>query len=150
MIGSSSSLQTYEFRNGSGPAGYQALSVDWSAGIVRGWDEGFWSLDMTVRHFQCWAECVRGIHRSGLRVRILADVRRMQPQSREVADFLSQALDGFYEPEDRIAIVVAHPIVKMQVRRVIASGVETYVLSPEAGEQWLASFATAPTGAVAG
>jgi hypothetical protein len=136
----SHAIETFEFRNDSGPAGYQSFTVDWASGVIRGRGEGFWSMKQTTDHFRRWVDCVRTIQSTRLRVRIVADLRRSQTQSREVADFLRQALEGIYRPKDRIAMVVSNSLVKMQMRRLLASDIREYFLSPAEAEAWLATF----------
>jgi hypothetical protein len=133
-------IDSFEFHNDAGPAGYQTFSVDWSSGMIRGRGEGFWSMQQTTAHFRRWVDCVRTIQSAGLRVRVMADLRKSQTQSREVADFLRQALEGIYRPEDRIAMIVSNSLVKMQMRRLLASDIREYFLSPGEAEAWLATF----------
>jgi hypothetical protein len=136
----SKAIDTFEFRNDSGPAGYQAFTVDWANGLIRGRGEGFWSMKQTTEHFRRWVGCVRTIQNSGLRVRIVADLRQSQTQSREVADFLGRALEGVYRREDRIAMLVSNSLVKMQMRRLLASDIREYFLSMADADAWIATF----------
>lgn len=135
-------IEMFEFRNTDGGSGYQAFTVDWTTGIIRGRAEGFWSMDMTTSHLQRWIESVQKIQRSGMRVRVLADLRKTQAQSHDVADFLRNRLEGIYHAEDRIAMIVASPLVKMQMRRMLDSVIREFFLSVGEAEQWLASFSS--------
>jgi hypothetical protein len=134
-------IEHFEFRNASGPAGYQAFSVDWRAGLIRGIGEGFWTMEQASTHIQTWKECVRAIQNMQMPVRVIADLRKSQTQSQKVASFVRDALMHVYLPRDRMAVVVESSLAKMQFRRIVSGEGYGYFVSYDAAETWIAAFA---------
>lgn len=112
-------IDVFEFRNEEGgPVGRQVFAVDWSTGHMRGYCVGFLTSKTATAHFKQWADTVRDLHRRHLPVRILVDLRQASAQSQEVADLIDRAVADIYRSRDRIAMVVPHAILRMQMRRV--------------------------------
>lgn len=127
---------TFSFENSDGPKGRQGFSVEWPLGLIRGEAEGFWSLDMTAQHVAAWIKCVRRIHSEGRPVRVVADLRRAQTQSQEVASMVQRELAGLYRDGDRVAIIVEASLLKTQLRRILNTDHASYFADAEAGERW--------------
>lgn len=128
--------ETFTFRNAEGPSGWQGFTVDWSLGLIRGEAEGFWRLDMTAQHVAAWIRCVRRIHAEGRPARVIADLRRAQTQSQEVASFVQREIAGLYRADDRVALVLRSGLLKTQIRRILANDVSRYFDDTEEAERW--------------
>jgi hypothetical protein len=131
-----SARDTFTFRNAEGPSGYQGFSVDWSLGLIRGEAEGFWRLDMTAQHVAAWAKCVRRIHAEGKPARAVADLRRAQTQSQEVASLVQREIADLYREGDRVAVVLPSGLLKTQIRRILSSEVSRYFDDIDDAERW--------------
>lgn len=128
--------ETFAFRNAEGPSGWQGFSVDWTLGLIRGEAEGFWQLDMTRQHIAAWVKCVRRIHAEGKPARVVADLRRAQTQSQEVASLVQRETAGLYRDGDRIAVVLPAGLLKTQIRRILSSEVSGYFADIDEAERW--------------
>lgn len=129
--------ETFSFENATGPKGRQGFSVDWRLGLIRGEAEGFWSLDMTAQHVAAWIECVRRIHAEGRAVRVVADLRRAQTQSQDVASMVQREIAGLYREGDRVAVVVEVGLLKTQLRRILNNDLSRFFTDAEEAERWV-------------
>jgi hypothetical protein len=120
-----------------GAAGSLATEVDYGLGIIRGTAIGFWSVQQVDAHFTALDRCVRALHHRGLTVSVIVDMRASAPaQSQEVSMRLKAGVTGIYRPGDRVAMVLATSLAKMQLRRILDSEYHEFFLSLSAAEKW--------------
>jgi hypothetical protein len=127
-----------------GVSGVMEISVDARLGLVKVRGSGFWSVSQVKAHFASYMDSLSELHRRGLKLSIIVDLRESAAQSREVSDVLHSIGLDIYRPDDRIAMVVASSLVKMQMRRVLVADNHEFFLSVEAAERWALAYKQAP------
>lgn len=120
-----------------GVSGIMASEVDQANGVIRATASGFWSVAQVDAHFAMLALSVRAIQQRGLAVSVIVDLRTAAPaQSQEVSVRLKAGITGIYHTGDRVALVLATSLAKMQMRRIVESEFHDFFLSPVAAERW--------------
>lgn len=113
-----------------------AFEADDRLAVLRVVSSGFWSVRQIATYFQNYNACIARWHGRQMNVTAICDLREAATQSQEVTDLLSRSISGIYKPGDRVAMIVANSLVKMQMRRVLDGQYHEFFLSLPAGEQW--------------
>jgi hypothetical protein len=127
-----------------GVSGVLEIVVNERLGLIKVHGSGFWSVSQVKAHFARYMASLAELHRRGLKLSIIVDLREAAPQSREVSDVLHNIGLDIYRPDDRIAMVVVSSLVKMQMRRVLVADNHEFFLSVEAAERWALAYKQAP------
>lgn len=122
-----------------------AFEADERLAVLRVKSSGFWSVRQIATYFQNYNACVARWHERQMTVTSICDLREAAAQSQEVTDLLSRSVSGVYKPGDRVAMIVANSLVKMQMRRILDGEYHEFFLSLAAGEQWALAH-KAPSG----
>lgn len=126
-------------RKADATTGAITLSVDPASGRIDVTGAGYWSPPYIDSHFKKVADLVRSHRAAGVPIRVLVDLRKADIQSRETVEHMSRSTSDIYTAGDKVALLVASSLAKIQMRRaadVIAP--EFFISLPEA-EAWLAA-----------
>lgn len=120
------------------------FSQDDEARIVRVVVGDFWTVEEARDFANHYRENVRIARAQWGVVRMLVDARASPVQATEVAqEYVGLHRTAMTDPRDRVAVIVATSLVKMQTRRVLteemseATDAGNVFVSPEAAETWL-------------
>ena len=108
-----------------------------ASGIIRVLAQGQWTAPQLELHFTALGGLVAERRRSGKQVLVLADVRDSLVQEGDIVERLGRATSGLYEDGDRIAVVVASSLLKMQLKRVVNVANVEFFVSMNAARTWL-------------
>jgi hypothetical protein len=78
------------------------------------------SVQDALQHFRDLSAELGNMRRSGRPVRVFVDLRDCLTQSAEVAEIIKQRTKTIYRPGDRVAILAASSILKLQLKRIHA------------------------------
>jgi len=132
--------QQYDSANDlPGAPGTLSTNVDWPSGAIRVTAVGFWAPDQASDHFAHYASCVRRIHQDGLPARVMIDFRQGVAQANSMIEGVSKGIEGLYRAGDRIAILEGGSILKMQLKRLLASEEYKFFTDELEAESWLRS-----------
>lgn len=86
-------------------------------GMVRMRIEGFFDRETLIQHFADSAEIVAKWKAADRPVRVLIDATGLLPHTPDNQTFVAQKFSNIYLTDDKVAIIVASALVKMQMRR---------------------------------
>lgn len=101
---------------------------------------GLWSEDVIKCHFASLVDILSNVRATKIPVRVLSDLREAAVQAPEIAQRIAAFTAQAYRPGDRIAILVASSLVKMQMRRSVNNQDTMAFLSPSAAQTWLFAY----------
>lgn len=107
------------------------------AGIISITGSGLWDVEIVDAHFRELAGVLSRVRREQPTPMILVDLRGSIVQPVAVFERLSWWTHQIYVPRDRIAIIVATSLQKVQMRRVETRATRELFLSMEAARTWL-------------
>lgn len=118
------------------------IEGDAGNGLIRIMVEGFFDLDTLSRHFAENAACV-SLWRSQRRpIRVLVDAVNHHPHSPERMALVQRSIQRIYAPGDRVAVVVASNLAKMQLRQGLGQEeIMHFFVSNAAAMTWLMAYA---------
>jgi hypothetical protein len=126
--------------------GQFSIGLDEEAEIIVVTARGFWSMGPLERHFDEFAEVVADQRASGWTIRVLVDLREADVQLGEVIKRVIVRTAQVYEPHDRLAIVIASSLSKMQLRHIAARIDRKFFISIDAARAWLGTAPADPAG----
>jgi hypothetical protein len=96
--------------------------------------EGFFDLATLTRHFDENAVVVLRWRQAARPIRILIDAVRLMPHSPEGQACVQNATARIYRPGDKVAVLVASGLVKMQMKRALSHGdvIDFFIVEKEA------------------
>jgi hypothetical protein len=123
-------------------SGEGSLSIDADRidGIIHVTGIGFWTPEQVDRHFGQLRRVIDARRVPGDDVRVLVDLRAAPAQSPETAARIGLATETIYEASDRVAIVLASSLAKLQMRRVVQRARHEMFISPDAALTWLRAY----------
>ena len=111
---------------------------DRTQGVVRMIVEGFFDVQTLHLHFVENTAFVAQWNREQRPIRVLIDAVRLLPHSVEGQAIVQNAIQRIYRPGDRVAILVASSLVKMQMRRSHThGGIINFFVTAEKAMDWL-------------
>lgn len=113
------------------------IEIDSATTIVRVFGSGMWPEPYARAHFEELDRTLRRLRSRGSPLRVLVDIRDAVVQKPETAQCVSAATNNIYRSCDRIAIVVASSLLKLQIRRSTDTGLHRLFSSYNAAETWL-------------
>lgn len=116
------------------------IAFDRSAGLIRAFAAGAWTLDETRQYLAGLDAFVKGSRAFLGKARVLLDRREVSVQSTDVAALLASANGKIFQPDDRIAIVVTTSMAKANLRQRMPHPGSKAFLSIDAAETWLQAF----------
>lgn len=108
-----------------------------STGVIRVLGQGQWSTEQLELHFTALGGLIEERRRAGDKILVLADLRDSLVQDGAVVERLGRATSGIYRDGDRIAVVVASSLLKMQLKRVANVANVEFFVSMNAARTWL-------------
>jgi hypothetical protein len=115
-----------------------SIEEDRRRGVILITVKGFFDIPSLRDHFDANAIIVTQWREAGLPIRVLIDAVDIQPHSPEGQAYVQDATARIYRPGDRVAIIVASSLVKMQMRRALSRGeILNFFISKSAGFTWL-------------
>lgn len=111
---------------------------DLRTNLVRVTAPGFWTPDQLSDNMARTERVLAAVRAKGLPVRVLVDLRRSRVQSGETAERIRANSLRMYRPDDKVALVVASELARMQAKR-LQAGVANRAafLSVAEAEAWL-------------
>jgi hypothetical protein len=94
-------------------------------------------MDLLRQHLEEVERIFTREHTAGRRFRVLSDLRGASVQLPDVAGHIEGFSKQAFEPSDKIAVVVASNLLKLQMRRVVHRARFEAFLSVDAAERWL-------------
>ncbi len=117
-------------------SGYKLSST---GDVIHAEVNGFWSLGDVANYLRHLSRMIATMRSEYRRARVIVDARQLPVQSADVIKTFKAANDLFLEG-DRVAIIVASSLLKMQLSRSI-EGYETKVfISIDAAKTWLNAY----------
>ncbi|TZG24607.1 hypothetical protein FYJ91_18460 [Sphingomonas montanisoli] len=117
------------------------IDEDHIPGIVCMMVEGFYDAETLARHFDDNAEFVSRWRARGKPIRVLIDANNLQPHTPVNQAFVMRSFERIYRPGDRVAIMVASSLVKMQMRRTHSFGeIIQFFVSEQSATTWLMAY----------
>jgi hypothetical protein len=120
--------------------GVLRTEIDQQANIIRVLGRGLWSERYARAHFEELEWTLQRTRATRAPVRVLVDIREAAVQTPETTQCLADATDRLYKPGDRIAIVVASSLLKLQMRRATNASIHEIFISLNAAETWLSAW----------
>jgi hypothetical protein len=117
-----------------------SFMLDEAAGVLRVATEGSWTVDEARRFRAGLLDRTEAMRRRFDCARILIDASRSPAQSPEVLAQLDMNDELIVDPRDRMAVIVASSLVKMQSKQMLPSSQADAFLSPSAAETWLRAY----------
>jgi len=117
--------------------GHFLIGVDDKAKVVLVEGVGFWTLTTIDTHFDYLFDVIAKQRRLARPVRVLIDVCQADIQPSDVIDRIGLRSALIYEPGDRVAIVVASSLAKIQMKRGVIGVRHEFFFSPRSAMSWL-------------
>ena len=110
------------------------LRIDDAGPVIRMAGEGFFTEAVLRRHFHAVDLIVAQRRRLGRPIIALVDLRRAATQSIAVGNIVTEECDRIYsDPADRVALIVATMLLKLQCERIHHhAGFRTFLAAEEA------------------
>jgi hypothetical protein len=112
-------------------------SIDARDGVIRVVGEGVYTADQARRHFVALRKTVARVRSERSRVKVLVDTSHGAVQTAEVVAIIENGTRGLYRSGDRVALIVASMLHKVQMRRITDSSITELFLSESAAMTWL-------------
>ena len=117
--------------------GSLTAKYDPSTGVVRMFGAGLWQMSIVRKHFADLEAALAQARRYHPDVLVFCDLSTASVQMKEVGEEIEQFTERAYHPTDRIAVVLASSVLKMQMRRVVRQATFETFLSATAAYTWL-------------
>lgn len=116
------------------------MKVDPRSNLIQIWGSGLWSRAEVDAHFDELDGEIRQKRTRFPHIRVLVDIRESGVQTQDTAEGVTLGTRRIYREGDRIAIIVASSLVKMQMRRAVEHRELQIFISPSAAVTWLEAY----------
>jgi hypothetical protein len=115
-------------------------------GVIQITAQGFFDVETLRIHFDELEYILRKWRMLGKPIRVLVDAVNLLPYAPAVQTVFHESIQRVYAPGDRVAVLVASNLMKMQVRRALNQGeLNAYFVSSTAAMTWLMAHEPAHT-----
>lgn len=111
--------------------------IDERTGIIHVTGQGVWTREDIDQHFAMLRQLILSVRYTGRPVRVLSNIVGARRQSPEVEARIKEQMARTYRAGDRVAILTANNLAKLQVRAIIGDAEIGLFCSPLAAETWL-------------
>ena len=115
-------------------------------GVLRVTGSGPWNRTQLAGHFARLHELIRPIRERGEPLLALIDMRGITEMPDEIVAVIDRETARLYQEQDRVAVMVASSLVKMQMKRAAEKAQREFFLSPNAALTWLTAYRGIPAG----
>ena len=115
-------------------------SFDRETGIITIVGEGVYTFIQAQEHFAALAALVSSVRSKRGRVKVLIDTARSAVQPANVAEKIEKSIRSLYTPQDRVALIVASTLHKVQMRRIADPKIIHLFISRDAALTWLRAY----------
>jgi hypothetical protein len=113
------------------------IHLDRESGAILVEGSGFWTAQVLDAHFDNLYDMVARRRTGGYKIKVLVDLRHGDVQSVDVITKIGARTSQVYETQDRVAIVVATSLFKMQLRRTVKRPLHNFFTSLPEAQGWL-------------
>lgn len=131
------SILPEDVRIAEGRNGRVVTYFDAAMGAIRVEATGTWTMQQADLHCIQLTALVEDMRMRTGRVRIFVDRRGVETQAPAIIDRIAGGLDSILRSGDRVAVLVASSLVKMQVRRSVDLSIYELFISERAAFLWL-------------
>lgn len=110
------------------------------SGLIRVIGQGQWTTSQVDLHFAALSGLIAERRRSGGAVLVLVDLRDSLVQQPEIVEQIGRAVTRIYDSSDRVAVVVASSLLKLQLKRVANVASIEFFVSMNAARTWLTAY----------
>jgi hypothetical protein len=111
--------------------------IDERTGIIHVTGQGIWTREAVDQHYAMLRQLILSVRYTGRPVRVLSNIVGAKRQTPEVEARIKEQMARTYRVGDRVAILTANNLAKLQVRAIIGDAEIGLFCSPLAAETWL-------------
>ncbi|WP_109809076.1 hypothetical protein [Sphingosinithalassobacter portus] len=115
-------------------------------GVLRVTGSGAWNRMQLTGHFARLHELIRPVRERGEPLLALIDMRGITEMPDEIVAVIDRETARLYQEQDRVAVMVASSLVKMQMKRAAEKAQREFFLSAKAALTWLTAYRDIPAG----